>query len=402
MGLAKKYVTSSQHYLAYIVKRSEAMKRKTGIIFLFVVTLASLLIGCGGPAAGPEPAQVKEGKTVVASGSDWDALVAAARKEGAVNIYATAVEAGVVPLREAFKAKYGIDLEFTQGRPTEVQAKLSAERRAGLYLADVGHLGETTQSQDIKPLGFTVPLAPLLMLPEVKDPNAWIGGKVPFLDSETQVLMFMAMAIPHSVISTDLVKTGELTSFTDILDPKWKGKIVFSDPTISGTSPNLMAVLYKAYGKDKAMDVFKRLAAQDPAITRDQRQMLEWVARGKYAIGLGQSMALFSEFRRAQAPIAIHNFSEPRFISGGPGNLGVFGSNPHPNATKLYVNWLLSKEGSTVWSKAMEYPAARLDVSKEGLDTDTVPRTGDIFPDEEQMKLRVDLRKTAAEIFNIK
>ncbi|MBI4333937.1 MAG: extracellular solute-binding protein [Chloroflexi bacterium] len=373
---------------------------KIGIRWLLLLLAGSslVLVACG-PTATPPPAPVKDGKPAAAARSEWDELVAAAQKEGTVNIYATAVEAGVVPLRQAFKSKYGIDLEFVQGRPAEVQARLTAERRAGLYLADVGHLGETTQSQDIKPLGITQPVSNLLVLPEVKDPRSWIGGGLPFLDKDGHVFMFMTMAIPHSVVSTELVKTGELSSFTDILAPRWKGKIVFSDPTISGTSPNLLAALYKTFGKDKALDIFRQLAAQEPAITRDQRLMLEWVARAKYAIGLGQSMGLFSEFRRARAPIRINNFKEPRFISGGPGNLSVFSNNPHPRATQLYVNWLLSKEGSAIWSKALEYPSARVDVPKEGLDPDTVPRADDIFPDEEQMKLRVELRKTSAEIF---
>ncbi|MBI4332581.1 MAG: extracellular solute-binding protein [Chloroflexi bacterium] len=378
------------------------MKAKFGIAFLLLVGLGSLLAACGPAAAPTSPPPGKEGKPEAAAPRAWDELVAAARKEGVLNLYATAVQAGVVPLRESFGAKYGIDVEFVQGRPPEVTAKIEAERRAGLYLADIGHLGETTTTMDIKPKGILQPIAPLIVQPDITDPKNWIGGKLPYLDKDTHGFMFASMAIPHAVVSTELVKSGELSSFTDILDPKWKGKIIFSDPTISGTSPNLLAAMHKTFGEQKAIDVFKKLAANDVQITRDQRLLLESVARGKYAIGLGQSMALFAEFERAKAPIRIHNFKEPRFISGGPGNLAVFTNNPHPNATKLYVNWLLSKEGLTVWSQAFQYPVARLDVPKEGLDPETLPRADDIFPDLEQMNLRVDLRKQSAEIFKIR
>ncbi len=347
----------------------------------------------------PHPWPAKEALAAAASSQEWDELIRQAKKEGTVSIYATAIQPAVLPLRNAFKAKYGIDLEFVQGRPAEVVAKLGSERSAGLSLADVGHLGETTSTMDIKPMKVTQPLPNLLLSSDINNPRNWINGSLPLLDKENHVLMFTAMAIPHGVVSSELVKENELVSFADLLEPKWKGKIVLSDPSISGTSPNLLAAHYKAFGEQKALADFKKLAAQEPVITRDQRLMMEWVARGKYLVGLGQSTALFAEFKRAQAPVRLLSLREPRQISGGPGNLVVFSNNPHPKAAQLYVNWLLSKEGLTIWSKALGYPATRVDVGQEWLDPMTIPRTTDVFPDEEHMKLRVKMRKIAAEIF---
>lgn len=328
----------------------------------------------------------------------WNELVAAAQKEGTLTIYGTALEAGVVPLRDAFKQRFGVDLEFVNGRPTEVVAKLAAERRAGLYLADVGHFGNGT-SLEIQPMGITAPVSDLLVLPEVKDPQNWNGGKIAFLDREGRVVVLAAMAIPHAVVNADAVKEGELSSLLDILHPKWKGKIVLSDPTISGTSANLMSTIYTVFGEREAMEIFKRLAAQEPAITRDQRLVLEWVARDKYSIGLGQSMALFSEFRRLQVPIRAVNLKEPRFIGSGPSHLIVFTNGPHPKATQLYANWLLSKEGSYLWSQMFGYASLRQDVTREGLDPDTLPKANDVFMDEEQIQLSMQMRDIAAGVF---
>ena len=81
------------------------------------------------------------------------------------------------------------------------------------------------------------------------------------------------------------------------------------------------------------------------------------------------------------------------------GNLIVFNNNPHPKATQLYINWLLSKEGSSIWAKALGFPPTRTDVGDEGLEPATLPRAGDIFPDEEQMELRVEMRKLSADVF---
>ncbi len=369
-------------------------------LFLLV---APLLFACGPtpPATGPAipPAQDKRAGTP-APASDWDSLVAEARKEGKVNIYGTALAAGVTPLSQAFRQRFGIDLEFVQGRPPEVTAKLHAERAAGLYLADIGHLGDTTTLMDIKPTGVTVPLDNLLVLPEVKDPGNWMGGKLPFADKDNHIITFMGQAIPYAMINTDLIKPGELTSFKDLLQSRFKGQIVFNDPTVSGPGPNLMAALVRVWGKDEAIAVFRRLAAQEPLVTRDNRMLMEWVARGKYPVALGQSMSLFSDFRKARAPVKLlSELKEPRYIGSGPGNILVFSKGPNPRAAQVYVNWLLSKEGSTVWFRSMEYTSRRVDVSREGLDTDTIPRSEDFFPDEEQMQLRVEMRKLSVDIF---
>ncbi len=375
-------------------------KQQSVLMLTALAFLITFLIPAGGPAA--KSAEVSKASVPAASTKStkqWDDLVKAAQKEGTVTIYGTAMAGVIPPLREAFKQKFGVNLEFIQGRPPEVLAKINAERNAGLFLADVGHLGETTSLKDVKPLGITVPLMDLLILPEVTNPKNWMGGELPFLDKQKHVLMFMATASPYGVYNTDMVKESDLSSYLDLLKSPWKGKIVLSDPAISGPSPNALAGLAKYYGKDRAAEIFQQLAAQEPAVTRDQRQLLEWVARGRYPIGLGASMGGLSDFRKAGAPIARLKLKEPRNFSGGPGNLTVFSKNPHPNATKLYANWLLSKEGSSIWSQALEYPAVRVDVPTNGLDPDAIPRSGDIFPDEEHMILRHEITKASAKIF---
>ncbi len=374
------------------------MKARCLCLILILVALSGVLAACGkgGPEAAP---QAKAPELSGAARTAWDELVAAGQKEGSVTIYSTEIAPVTEPLRQAFKQRYNIDLEFVLGRTNEIVAKINAERRAGLYLADVVHAGETTSAMDMKPLGITVPLPPLMVLPEVKDPQKWTGGKLPLLDKDGHAIMFMAMAIPHMVINTDMVKDSDLASFLDILQPQWKGKLTFYDPTISGTSPNLLAVMYKTFGKEKATDIFRQLAAQGPAMTNDPRQMLEWVAKGKYAVGLGQSMALLSDFKNVQAPIKAITLKEPRMISAGPGTMVVLSNGAHPKATQVYINWILSQEGSTIWSKALQYVSTREDVTKEGLDPAIIPRPIDVFPDEEQLALRVEMRKVAAEIF---
>ncbi len=369
------------------------------------VILAAVLVGvltaaCG---QGTSPAETPTSPAMVSTAvnSDpWESLVKAAQKEGTVNIYGTAAMAPVIePIKEGFRRRFGINLEFVQGRPPEVLAKLTAERRAGLYLADVSHLGETSSVIDVKPLGITVPVSDLLVLPEVKNPQNWLGGRLPFLDKDQHVLMFMASAFPQAIVNTDMVKEGDLTSFQDLLNVRWKGKIVFNDPTVSGGSPNTLAAIVKTLGREKALAAFRELATQEPVFTRNDRLLVEWVARGRYPIGLGYSATLYSEFKAAGASLRLASFKEPRHVYGGAGTLTVFDRNPNPRATQLYLNWLLSREGATIWSRATGAASARTDVSKEWVEPEAIARAEDVFPDEEQLQLRLEMREISAEIF---
>ncbi len=364
--------------------------------------LVSVAAACGRPTAVTEEIKSATKTPVAPALSPWEELVKEGQKEGTVNIYAGDLGPAAPALRESFIKKYGIELEFVVGRPSETQARFLAERKAGLYLADVCHLGETSTQMDVKPLGITIPLTNMLVLPEVKDPKNWIGNRIPFLDQEQQVFMFMGSAMPQAVVNTDMVKENDIISFADLLNPRWKGKIAFSDPTISGGAPNVLAALAKTLGKEKALEMFRQLAAQEPVISRDKRLLIEWAARGKYPVSLAVGGVEYGVFRKAGAPIRALSFKEPRHIFGGPGTISVFSHNPHPKATQVYINWLLTKDGSAVFSRAADYASMRTDVGKDWLDPDTIPRPDDVFPDEEQLRLRLEMRDLSAQIFGIK
>lgn len=342
------------------------------------------------PAGAPGPS----------SSNTWDELVKAAQKEGNVTIYGAELGAAKDAIRQSFKVKYGIDIDSTEGRPAEILAKLTAERRAGLYLGDVGLMGNSTFIADVRPLEITVPLGSLLVLPEVTDPAKWRTGRIPYLDKEGHSLAMVAMAIQCSIYNSDLVKEGEITSFLDYLTPKWKGKMVLSDPAVAGNANNFFTTqATQNWGKEKTLEILRQLAAQEPVMTRDQRLLLEWVARGKYPVGIGQSSAMFNEFKRMGTPIAYARLKEPPQMSSGSGNVFVFDKAPHPNAAKLFVNWLLTKEGATVWSQGQGYPSQRVDVSKEGFDPLIIPPPDGMIPGEDYLKTQGEMRKVAQDVF---
>ncbi len=352
--------------------------------------LATLLIGLVIAVSGCQPpstAATPPASTKVASSSTaaakpawetrWNEVLEAAKKEGKVVVYTTAGAEVRSTLIDDMSKKYGIDVEVVSGRGPELTAKLTAERRAGLYAVDIYQGGVTTPLSNWKPAGFLDPLDSALILPEVTDLKSWLNGTMPFIDKDKTVMGFSAGVPQHVAVNTDLVQKDEIQSYYDLLNPKWKGKMIMFDPTLgSGSGAALLTrlMLPDELGREKAIEWMKNLVKQELAITKDLRLQVESVARGKYAIALGPQREQVAEFRKAGAPIRpIVYFVEGIDTSPGSGGLALMSRAPHPNAAKVFINWILTKDGQTQYAKALGAPSARVDVSTEGLDPDVVP-----------------------------
>ena len=302
-----------------------------------------------------------------AAASAWSDMVAKAREEGKLVISTSHTPAVRQAVAKAFKAGFGVDIEYIGGgKGSELGRKLLNERRAGLYVQDVYIGGTTTILTDLKPAGAIDPLEPVLMLPDVLDKKLWLGGDYLWADRDRKIIVLLLMPTPgqSSIINTDLVKPGEIRVYDDYLNPKWKDKIVLNDPSVQG--PGLRFVGVTAV-KVKSWDYMKELAKQNPVINRDQRLQVEWVARGKYAIGLGMQTDLPTEFIKAGAPIKEVIPEDDFVASAGPNDLALINRAAHPNAAKVFVNWILSKEGQTVLSQASGLSSIKTNVPTDHL-----------------------------------
>jgi len=163
-------------------------------------------------------------------------------------------------------------------------------------------------------------------------------------------------------VNTDLVKPGEIKSYKDLLNPKWKGRIIMNDPTVGGAGSRWFAVVADQF---MGLDYMRSLASQEPVITREQRLQVESLARGKYAIAIGMQPDIQAEFVKYGSPIKTVVPEEGGWLGGGPGLIGYFDRAPHPNAAKIFANWFLSKEGQTLYSKTALAESARLDVPND-------------------------------------
>jgi iron(III) transport system substrate-binding protein len=307
----------------------------------------------------------------------WEETLAAARAEGKVVISGPPMPELRQALPAAFKARYGITLEYMAARGgTEAAARLRAERHAGIYSIDVVFAGIQGMALVFHREKMLQPLRPALQLPEAVDGKYWKKGKLWFADPEEQYILRLANTVTTMFhVNTDQVKPGEIRSVKDLLDPKWKGKIALQDPTVSGSGSNQAAHLYVQHGEDFIRQLY---IEQKPFISRETRQITDGLARGAYAIALGAEDGKVETLRKEGAPLAILDnltdlYSE---ISSGVGQFAIMDKAPHPNATKVFVNWIASKEGSEVFTRAVGIVPARNDIDVSHLPPEIIPKEG--------------------------
>ena len=181
-----------------------------------------------------------------------------------------------------------------------------------------------------------------------------------------------------------MMKPEEIRSYDDLLNPKWKGKIGYLDPRGAGGGTATWAFFLKIKGEE----FLRKLAAQEMLLSRDQRQLGDSLAKGKVPLTIGLSYYSFAPFLKAGLPIKpLPELKEGTYTSCGSGALSIVKSSPHPNATKVFVNWLLSKEGQEVYGKAMGQATRRLDVDTKWLTEHGTRASKDFLTVEENNRL---------------
>lgn len=380
-------ITDTETFIAAIkddISRNNKKGAKMFIRLISVISFLLVLAGCASRETSAPGTQITSPVLSTPSLSteikpswekEWEKLVLSAKKEGKVVIISSAGGELSNAIFSAFRNKTQIAAEIISIPGAAGASRIVAEQRSGLYLFDVSLGGSTTTLTILKPAGALVPLEPVLMLPELTDPElikkVWWNGKLRWLDKEKTDLAFLAALPPPVIINAELVKNDDIKSYKDLLAPRWKGKIVFHDPSRPGFGARMIAVLGEIMGWDYVRQLVPQVATNP-----DSRLIAEWVARGKYPIAMAVETPTVIDVQRAGAPIQFVMPVEGSYITSSAGGMALLKNAPHPNAAKLFVNWLLTKEGQTVYSRAYGQASARLDARTEGIIPESIPKPG--------------------------
>ena len=284
----------------------------------------------------------------------WEPMVAAARKEGkvAVNTFTGQGHARVLKL---FSQAYpDIKVEHTNLEAVDFAPRVIQERKASVFTWDVATMPMSTALQVLKPAGVWDPIKPVIVAAETRNNANWRGGfDAGFLDRDRHLAYsFSLVRAPGVFVNVDQVKEGELKSVKDLLAPKWKGRIAISDPrTIGSTFWPLTAARLKL--GDAIMKQI--LVDQEPVLSRDRNQLTEFMVRGRYPIAIGLNGLALQDFQSHGVGKNVKTWLLPEldYQSSGSG-VWLLNRAPHPNAAKLLINWLLTKEAQTAWARELQ------------------------------------------------
>ena len=303
---------------------------------------------------------------------DWEQTLAAAKKEGQVTVYIYRYEG----LLQDFKREFpGINVVAVTGRGNELTNRIMTERRAGKHLVDVYSGGTNSLYNTLYKGKALDPLKPLLILPEVTDTSKWYGNEHRYADPEGKYI-FSYIGSPSNAqlaYNTNLVNPKEFKSYQDVLNPKWKGKIVSLDPRDTGLGATMQFYYYSPEIGPEFMKKF--FGGMDIIYAKNFRQMTDWLAQGKFAICMGCKDSM----RAKNQGLPVDDFDTNKWkegssFSAGGGSMSYMNQAPHPNAAKVFINWFLSRKGQLALQKLgdVDDPAnsRRIDIPKDDLPAD--------------------------------
>jgi iron(III) transport system substrate-binding protein len=276
-------------------------------------------------------------------------LLAAAKKEGQVLLYTTHIVDQIVrPLMRAFQTYApGVDVKYVRADGMQLVVRLINEARAGRVQADVWSMVE-----GVGPVlqgGYAAPF-------EI----ASAKGLPPMLADPNKRWVALNLSIRSMAYNTTLVPTGQAPrSYKDLLDPRLKGKMVWNPKSMTGAW-GFIATVIRHMGEQEGTAYLRALAKQDIVpLPIAIRAVLDRVIAGEYAIGL--------EMNNTHAAISAAQGAPVKWVPLDPVTetlqvAGISTNAPHPNAAKLFVDFMASRAGQAIF-REHDYLPMHPDVS---------------------------------------
>jgi iron(III) transport system substrate-binding protein len=275
----------------------------------------------------------------------------AARAEGPLVIWHGDQEADVVEYLKIFTRKTGIQTVEQRLLPGAALPKLEAEYRTGTSDADVWDNSDAGIMEQLRLQNRLLRYVP-------KEIDAY-GGEYcsdpPGFWTTYYINVGPMMYDPRFVSDDAAPKT-----WMDLLDSRWKDQIGFQNSS-AGTSYGFWFVLKDILPKD----YWERLAAQKPRAYSSSTQIQQDIERGDLKIGGRVSAFQIVKALREKNPVKA--VFPPEGTPAVNQIVGIIGNTKRPNAAKIYVDFLLSREGQQIWNDLQGSYSARTDVTIENL-----------------------------------
>jgi iron(III) transport system substrate-binding protein len=311
---------------------NSSITRRTALRSVVVGGVWLAAAACGGTGSSPTPS--------AAAASDDPALkslLQAARAEGTVSVYSSASPDVINRLNAAFTAKYAIKTDLTRLASGALTTRFAAEANGGKVVDDVLQTSDTAFLDQAKAKNWLLKTADL---PAAKSwPTKYWDG----------IVALSALEPISITYNTQLVKSADIPKkWTDLVDPKFKGKILFVDPRGVAVWAAWCLLMKQTYG--------------DSFLTKLGQQNLKLVASaipGVQSLAAGEAWLLTPSAHWGNVSLIAQGApiedSYPSPTTGIEQFMGVAANSPHPNAAKLYLNYMLTIEGQEAMNKELAH-----------------------------------------------
>lgn len=319
--------------------------KKTYVAGSLMLVMALMMAGCGGGDKKPDAPKKDAPKAAAATDT--------------VMLYSSMQEDQLNAVKKAFEKKYpNIKMDYYFAGTGKVITKIATEAKSGQVAADVIWVGDPADYIGFKKLGI---------LQKYESPEAKNIDKA-FIDPEGYYTgaRMMNMGIAYN---TNKVKKEEAPkTWNDLLDPKWKGQIVMTDPGTAGTTKYAVGALIAS--KDYGTAYFEKLKANGTELQSGTTATHNQIAAGAYKVGM--CLDYVTNNLKSKGSTIEFVYLDKDIVSIFSPVAMVKGAKNDKNG-KLLVDFILSKEGQEVLV-ANNLLSVRKDVKQKGESAETIAK----------------------------
>jgi iron(III) transport system substrate-binding protein len=312
-----------------------SLNRRYAAAVLTVAAVIAATSACSSDADDTPPASPtgSTGGSAVPSESGSDApaaLVQAAKAEGSMTFYSAFLEAPGTRLVEAFKKKYGINATFVRVSGVDGYTKFSTEAQSGKPVADVYAGTSVAYTNDAAQKGFIQNIS-TTEIPDLDNVPAKFRG---------DHYVTVSMNVFGMCYNTDNLKESDMPkTWADIGSSKYKDRTLMPDPSNTEVYVNTWEGVRREFGDKVLTDV----AANKPRLSESVVPAVQSLAAGEGDILLQCVGSVADSVKQEGAPVEFYEPSGPVF---GAEVYATLAKGPHPNAGKLFIDFLLSPEAA--------------------------------------------------------
>jgi iron(III) transport system substrate-binding protein len=247
---------------------------------------------------------------------------------------------------EAFEKQYGIKVEMFRSGGSAILRRFQQEMDAGRVAVDVLTHSEPAAANALGKKGFFVAFKPKnfdKVPAAAKDANGLFVG---------QRLNMMT----HYLRSDKVTAADEPKTWNDFADPKYKGKLVITDPSFTALQVSVVGMM----SKERGWGFYEKLRTNDTMVVQGNQQVADAIKRGERVIAVGALDSYAADLKREGHPVKTLYPSDGVFVIPSP--TSVVKGSPSPNAAKLFAEFMIGDAAQKIFPTDGGY-SSRTDIA---------------------------------------